>query len=538
MRRIVTFFLMALTTGTLFAGGVVTNTNQSAAWVRLLARDASTEADAVYFNPAGVMKMANGFHFSISNQTIFENREVENFYKGPGDSYGLNQSLYKGTIFAPVFPSIYATYKMDKFGFSFGFNPIGGGGGAKYSKGLPSFELAVSDLVPALASQGATAYRLNTYFKGTSVFFGFQGAVSYKINDMISVAGGIRYVTAKNTYNGYLNNVEINLGTNDTPAWIRADAIMKGIAGNASTAAASTSALVGAGAGSLTLAQAEAATIITTQQRMQLEGALTAFGSPTNIPIAQADAVFKGAAAKYTLTGKLLRDQSADVTQTGSGFAPFLSVNISPLENLNIGIKYEFATKLELKNKTVKDFTTAYTSLTDSVTMFPNGEKIRSDLPAMLSVGVAYGITPKLNLSVGVHYYWDKNANYGHQVDGVYVSNKEIFTKNYYELAAGLEYKINKMFLVSGGYLYSKTGVNKDYQSDLTNSLTSSSVGIGGAIDILENLRINLGFLYAFYDKGGKTINHFFSPTGDTIPAQETYKKDNKVIAIGVDFSF
>ena len=43
---------------------------------------------------------------------------------------------------------------------------------------------------------------MNTFFEGTSVFFGFQANVSYAINDMISVAIGGRYVTANETYNG------------------------------------------------------------------------------------------------------------------------------------------------------------------------------------------------------------------------------------------------------------------------------------------------------------------------------------------------
>jgi hypothetical protein len=34
--------------------------------------------------------------------------------------------------------------------------------------------------------------------------------VSYEINDFISVALGGRYVTAKNTYQGYINDVTIS----------------------------------------------------------------------------------------------------------------------------------------------------------------------------------------------------------------------------------------------------------------------------------------------------------------------------------------
>jgi long-subunit fatty acid transport protein len=262
---------------------------------------------------------------------------------------------------------------MDRLAVSFGFNPVGGGGGAKFEKGLPSFEMAASDLVPSLGSIGATGYSLDAYFEGTSVFFGFQGGISYKINDFVSVAAGVRYVTAKNTYMGHLTDISIALPS----GLIRADAIMNGIAGQANTAAAGTSGIISAvpQAADMTLAQAEAATIINTQTRMQLEGALAAFGSPATVTIAQADAVFKGAGAKYTATAILLGDQDADVVQTGSGYTPFISVNISPLENLNIGIKYEMATRLELENKTASDITTGFTAEGTPVTMFPNGKR-------------------------------------------------------------------------------------------------------------------------------------------------------------------
>jgi len=406
MRKFLTIISATFITGSLFAGGLVTNTNQSASWVRMPSRNASTEIDAAYFNPAGLMKLDNGFHISLNNQTVFQTLTVESTYPY------LNSGTYKGTVKAPFFPSIYAAYKFDKLAFSAGFVPIGGGGGATYEDGLPVFEMGQSDLVPALAAKmGATAYKMDVFFEGSSIFFGFQGAVSYKINDWLSVAAGARYVTAKNTYEGYLRNIQVNTAA----GWTSASAIMTGIAGQATTAATSTSAIITAvpAAGGLTLVQAEAATIITTAQRLALEGALTGFGSPTTVTIAQADAVFKGAARGYNNKASILSNQEANAEQTGSGITPFFSVNISLLDNLNIAVKYEMATKIELANKTTKDLTTGFLNEdpTKPITKFPNGEKSRSDMPAMLAVGIDYRLSSKLKVSLGGNYYFDKTAD-------------------------------------------------------------------------------------------------------------------------------
>ncbi|TAL65381.1 MAG: hypothetical protein EPN88_09680 [Bacteroidetes bacterium] len=535
MRKLLTFIAAIFITGNMFAGGLVTNTNQSAAWVRLPARNASVGIDAVYFNPAGLMKLGNGFHVSLSNQSIFQKRRITNDYAGPSGAFGLNNHTYDGSVTAPAFPSIYAVYKMDKLAFSFGFNPIGGGGGAKYEKGLPSFEMSPSDLVPSLAaSQGATAYRLDASFTGTSTFMGYQAGISYKINDWLSVAAGIRYVTAKNTYEGHLNDIEVNIAS----GWTRADLIMTGIAASASGAATSTTALVTGGAGGLTLASAQSAGIITALQRAQLEGGLTAFGSPTTITIAQADAVFKGAAAKYTATAALLGDQSADVAQTGSGTAPIISINLSPSENLNIGIRYEMATKLDLKNKTVKDFTVGYDALGTPVTMFPNGAMTRNDLPAMLAIGVDYKLSPTLKLSVGTDYFFDKTADYGHEIDGALVKNKDIIASNGMSLQLGLEYNVSDKFLISGGYVWANKGVNSKYQSDINYGLATNTFGAGGAYSFSDKFQLNIGASYTGYQKDSKVVDHTFSATGANIPSNESYEKSALVFGIGVDLKF
>jgi len=542
MRKLFTSVAAMFITGSLLAGGLVTNTNQSASWVRLPARNASVGIDAVYYNPAGLMKLENGFHVSLSNQSIFQTREIENSYSGPGGAYGLNEHIYNGEVTALAFPSINAVYKMDKLAFSLGFYPAGGGGGALYEKGLPSFEMSPSDLVPLLASQGASAYRLDAYLEGSSTFLGLQGGLSYKINDWLSVAAGMRYVTAKNTYDGHLKDIEVNMGG----TWTRADLIMKNIAGGYTTAAAGTTAMVAGGAGSLTFAQAQGLGLITATQRAQFEGALTAAGYPATTPIAQADAVYKGAAAKYNATATLLGDQTVKSEQTGSGITPILSVNISPSENLNIGIKYELATKLDLENNTTSDFLVGYTSTGTPITMFPNGAMTRNDMPAMIAVGIDYKISESLRLSLGSNYFFDKSADYGHKVDNdlnsstptVHIDNSEIIDDNGMSLQFGLEYNISEKLLVSGGYVWANQGVNDKYQSDLTYGLGTNTFGAGGAYSVNEKIQINLGFGYTLYKEDSKMVDHIFSGNNTNIPANETYNKNTMIVGVGVDFRF
>ena len=126
MKKFASFLLGGfILSGTVFAGGIVTNTNQGAAWARYFTRYATTEIDGVYFNPAGLSKLNDGFHFSINNQSIFQTKTISNDL-----SYLTYGPDYVGDIKAPIFPSIYGAFKTGKFTISVGFNPIGGGGGA------------------------------------------------------------------------------------------------------------------------------------------------------------------------------------------------------------------------------------------------------------------------------------------------------------------------------------------------------------------------------------------------------------------------
>jgi len=98
----------------------------------------------------------------------------------------------------------------------------------------------------------------------------------------------------------------------------------------------------------------------------------------------------------------------------------------------------------------------------------------------------------------------------------------------------GLEYKITDKILASVGYLYTKTGVNENYQSDLSHSLNTNSIGLGGKYQVTENLGINLGFMTTKYMDHTKE----FAAVGSLPSYNETYGRKATVIALGVDYKF
>ena len=207
MKRLtLTLLTVLLAFSFVYAGGLVTNTNQSTAWTRMLARDASIDIDAVFYNPAGLTKLKDGFHISISNQSLFKTQTITN-----GFPY-LNNPEYVGNVSAPLFPSIYMAYKTGRWAFSLGFNPVGGGGGATFDKGLPSIEVPIAGAAAGFAPYGVTGYSADLYFEGTSVYWGLQGGISFAISDAISIYAGARYVMATNTYKGHVKDVSFQTG--------------------------------------------------------------------------------------------------------------------------------------------------------------------------------------------------------------------------------------------------------------------------------------------------------------------------------------
>ncbi len=409
---------------------ILTNTNQSAQYIRMLSRNASTDIDAVYYNPAGLTKLADGWHFALHNQTIFQKKTVISEFPL------LNESTFEGKVSAPIFPSAFIAYKMDKLVLSFGFGPNSGGGSADFSKGLPSIETQLS-IIPVLMTMAgipADGYQANVAFKGTSMFLGFQLNASYEVADFLSVGLGARLLSCKNTYEGSITGFMINT------LW---------------------------------------------------------FGW---IPYGS--------------------DFAVKAKETGMGFTPILSLNFSPMDKLNVSLRYEFKTKVELTTKTDQD----------DLGMFPDGQKVRSDLPAMLSFGLGYSVMPKMRVMLSFNSWCDKDMDW----DGDYEDGTALnLEANSWDLGAGLEYDLTDRLLVSVGFLHTQMTPGDDYQTDLRHELSSNTIGAGLRYKISDMFDVNIGGLFGFYGDDQEDLSYGILGTWPM-----TYQRTNWAVSVGLGGRF
>ena len=132
MKKIV-FSLIAftMTTVSAFAGGILTNTNQSISFLKNPARDAAIGLDGVYSNPAGVVFMPEGFHVAFNWQYAHQTRTITStnpvFALGKKNG-GLATKEFEGVADAPMIPSLQGAYNKGNWSLQFNLSVPGGGG--------------------------------------------------------------------------------------------------------------------------------------------------------------------------------------------------------------------------------------------------------------------------------------------------------------------------------------------------------------------------------------------------------------------------
>lgn len=431
-----------------FAGGLVTNTNQSVAFFRMPAQEAVISVDGAYFNPAGIGFMNDGLHLGLNWEAAWQTRQTTTNYAPLmfGADNSSASKLYKGEAFAPCVPSLDIAFVRGRWFVADHFGVLGGGGKASYADGLGAFESQVAQLAAMFNQAGVPVkYGVDMNLEGTQYFFADQILGGYRINDHFSVAAGLRLTYGKAGYNASISGIQIN-------------------------------------------------------------------GLPA--------AAFLNAAG-FGQYAPMAADRALDCTQSGLGAAPIVSADFKA-GNWNLAARYEFKTKLALKNSTATN--------TSGMGQFDDGKSLDNDIPALLAAGIGYTAFSKLHLYGSCHYYFDKGAKtYNSATDRG--DRQDLLGANTLEYLAGVEYDICNWLTISCGAQRTahNTGSGHEYNSDLSFAVSSTSFGAGAKIGISPAMDLNLGYFHTLFDRETKVESEILSTE---------YFKTSKALGVGLSIAF
>ena len=500
-----------------FAGGLLTNTNQNVAFNRMMSREASIGIDGVYYNPAGVVFLGEGHHLSLNWQLAYQTRIIKNGYDLFKNNVNnpITPREFKGEAFAPVIPSLQYAYNKGRWSFQANLALTGGGGKCTFDNGLGSFEKIVGETAMgacglAGAVDGAAKGALGAAYPKNifSEMFGSDGKYSYD-----------SYMHGRQYYYG------ISIG-----------------------AAYKVSDNFSAFAGLRTV-----------------YASCNYYGYVRDIKV--------GNTPLYTVLDPTKTD-AADILlscdQTGLGFTPIIGIDYKT-GRWNFSAKYEFKTRMRLKNKSVNqapsignlagNLRTALiakgvpevvvdnkilgdpkvqavmlgikskfdTALGEAVGEYEDGKKIAGDIPAYLTLGAGYTPTDDLRINVGFHWFDDKNAT-------SYNNRNKKLDRGTLEYNAGAEYDINKRLTVSAGWQCTSYGLSDEYMDDKSFVVSSNSVGVGGVIRLTSRMKLNVAYFHTFYEH--KKTSEESTVGTNTLNYTSDYTRNNNVFGVGLDVKF
>lgn len=468
-----------------FAGDYLTNTNQHATYLRMVARGASIDVDGVYYNPAGLAFLPkDGVQLSLTVQSAFQKRMIDatsSLWTMDGKNSTRN---YEGKASAPVIPSFHGVWKTGKWAVSGAFSITGGGGKASFDRGLPMFDAGAIGMVTAASKELSKGlftltpdmYNINSAMEGRQYIFGAQLGLSRKINDHIAVYVGARMNYFTGGYKGFLN-ISLKDGV--------ADKLVQGMIGQ----------LVQGG-----------------------------------MPLEQAQQVVSQKAGEMM---KKLDDSKIDLDcdQTGWGLTPILGVDVK-FGKLNLAAKYEFKANMNIENDTR---TLNYPQGAEPfMAPFKDGVNTPSDIPAFFSVAAGYEFLPCLRASVEYHFFDDKHAGMA--------GGKENYLKHgTHEYLAGVEWDIDKFMTVSGGFQKTNYGLSDEFQGDTSFSCDSYSLGFGARLNLTKALSVDVAYFWSKYSDYTKEQPRKDMLASMKLPVdgdQDVYSRTNKVFGVSVNYKF
>ena len=526
-----------------FAGGILTNTNQSVSFLRNPARDAAIGLDGVYSNPAGVAFLSDGLHIGFNWQYAHQTRSItsqSSLYTIGFKNNGKDTKTFEGVANAPFIPSLQAAYNKNKWSFQFNFSVPGGGGQCEFSDGLGSFETVVGAIASrlmnvsnALNSQisslgvgvpPVTGYDVDGYMKGKQYYFGVQVGAAYKVNEHLSVYGGLRFLYGSASYEARLNNIRVMNGNSGLTLPEYFEGVIKGVS-DARSVLSGLNAQVQDGIAQYVNGYMAAG--MTREQAMQTPEvqALTQKGQQ----LQAAGQQLQGVSDEVTASAETLAPYSNGVNlksdQSGWGIAPVIGIDFKT-GPFNLAAKYEFKTRMRMKNNSsLKEAT-----VISATNKFVDGTEVPEDAPAQLALGAQWSVTPDVRLNLGYHHFYDTDAHW-------YEHSEKLLDGGTNEYLAGAEWDITKKLQVSGGAQLTRYQLTDDYMNDMSFVVNSWTFGLGVGYQLSDKVKLNAAYFQTNYSDYNKTTpERTMAGLGLSMPEQkETFTRTNRVIGVGVE---
>ena len=233
--------------------------------------------------------------------------------------------------------------------------------------------------------------------------------------------------------------------------------------------------------------------------------------------------------------GNALVNLRLDCPQTGWGFAPIVSLDYHR-GPVTVAARYEFRTRLNPENDT-KELTAEIAGksaqetavlLGSKVTAYQDGMKTRYDMPSLLTLTVGYAFTPQLRAAVEYHFFDDRHAK-------MLNDRQKELADGTHEFLLGVEWDINDRFTVSCGGQRTDYGLADNYQQNTSFACDSYSLGLGGAVNLSDRVRLNVSYFCSLYSDYQKESPNYL---GTPYAGSDVYSRTNHVIGVGLDYKF
>ena len=526
-----------------FAGGILTNTNQSVAFLRNPARDGAIGLDGVYSNPAGVIFLGEGLHIGFNWQYAHQTRTITSqsplFTLGLKNN-GLDTKKFKGVANAPIIPSLQAAYNKGNWSFQFNFSVPGGGGKCEFDNGLGSFETVVgaianrligvstqlnSQLAPlGVSVPSVTGYDVDGYMQGKQYYFGLQLGAARKIGEHFSVYGGLRLLYGTASYDARLNNIRVMNGSDGITLPQYFEGVIKGIT-TARTGIAANQAKITDGINQYVAGYMAAG--MTREQAMQTPEVQAL--SQQSQQLQAANAQLEGAGKELAASAETLAPYANGVNlksdQTGWGVSPVIGIDYKT-GSFNFAAKYEFKTRMRMKNNsTLKEAT-----LITATNKYVDGTSVPEDAPAQLAIGAQWSIIPSVRVNLGYHHFFDTDAHW-------YEHSEKKLSGGTNEYLGGAEWDITQRLQVSGGAQITRYPLTDEYMNDMSFVVNSWTFGLGVGYKFTDKVKVNAAYFQTNYTDYNMTVpQQTMGGMGITVPeGKNSFTRTNNVVGLGVE---